>query len=241
MSTAQPSTRGAWVAALMGPAFASLAAWFIWGPALTRLPVGKPAVVPDAALSTAARRTTVGDPPTILINNFRRTCTDCHRIFDVAARPEGDRLQHAHVKLEHGINDRCQNCHNYRNMNELVLYDGGAVTYSEAPRLCQKCHGLIFEDWERGIHGRVSGAWTSELGPVQRLRCIECHDPHQPRHPAMDPLQPLPGPATLRMGTPPAGGAHAPELREGDPLRRALLHPQLSGNNRTERAQHEKP
>lgn len=241
MSAARSITPRAWVRTLIGPGFAALAVWFLWGPELTPIPANTPVVLASGALSTAPRRTTVGDPPTILINNFQRTCTDCHRIFDVAAKPEDDRLQHAHVVLEHGINDRCDNCHNYRNMNELVLYNRQAVSYSEAPRLCQKCHGLIYDDWERGIHGRTSGHWNVALGPVKRLRCIECHDPHQPRHPAMDALTPLSGPATLRMGSRQPGSSHAPELREGDPLRRALLNADAPGSATDRGSAHDQP
>ena len=36
-------------------------------------------------------------------------------------------------------------------MNRLVLHGGESIPYSEVPRLCQKCHGPTYRDWERGI------------------------------------------------------------------------------------------
>ncbi len=218
----QPSSRGGWLGFLIGPGFLLLAAWMTAGPP-SKVPVTKAAVFPIERLSTAPRREIVGDPPKIFVNNFDRTCTDCHRIFDVHARPEGDRLQHRHIVLDHGINDQCRNCHNYENMNQLVLYDGEPVAYADVPRLCQKCHGPVFMDWERGIHGRVNGSWDAERGTPRKLKCIQCHDPHRPRHPAMDPLVPLPGPNTLRMG--PIRPHGVEDHAENDPLRAALLQP----------------
>lgn len=209
------------VGGLIGPGFLALAAWLLFGPALTRVPSGGTTAVPADALRTTPRRTIVGDPPRITINNFERQCSDCHGIFDVNDKTPGASLQHQHIVLDHGINDQCRNCHNYDDMNQLVLYNGAPIPYRDVPQLCQKCHGPVFLDWERGIHGRVNDYWDAQRGPPRRLKCIQCHDPHRPRHPAMDPLLPLPGPNTLRMGASPAAEDRHTGT-ERDPLRTAV-------------------
>ena len=33
----------------------------------------------------------------------------------------------------------------HKNMNRLVLYSGESISYSQVPRLCQKCHGPASE------------------------------------------------------------------------------------------------
>jgi hypothetical protein len=206
----------------IGPVFLLAAGWFMLGPETAYVPQTEPAQVPEGVLTTASRRNIVGDPPKIVLNNFERRCTDCHGIFDAVARLPVKRLQHAHIVLDHGINDACGNCHNLANMDQLVLYNGAPVTYAETPQLCRKCHGPTFQDWERGIHGRVNEYWNSQYGSPRKLMCIQCHDPHAPRRPAMDPLAPLPGPNTLRMRPAERAEDLPREARETDPLRRAL-------------------
>jgi len=168
-------------------------------------------------LSTAPRRKILGDIPVINIDGYDRTCMDCHKLFPARdAAPEA-LLQHKNILLDHGINDRCRNCHDVKDRNRLVMASGDSISYGEVVLLCAKCHGPIYRDWEHGMHGRTNGYWDSKRGKQRRLSCIECHDPHSPRIPAMDPLAPLPPPKTLRMGEP---GEHDPE--KTDPLRRSL-------------------
>jgi len=203
---------------LIGPSFFVLAAWLAFGPPVTTVPELSAAHVSAQQITTAPRRTIIGDPPTIMINDFERMCSDCHQLFPLGPDPIPGRRQHEHVKLEHGINDQCRNCHDTKNMNRLVLYSGESISYSEVTHLCQKCHGPTYHDWEAGIHGRVNGYWDPAKGEPRKLKCIQCHNPHRPRVPAMDPLAPLPGPHTLRMGKRPD---HEPKP-EADPLRRSL-------------------
>jgi len=215
-----------WTRHVIGPAFLLLAAWFLWGPELEPLPETRGMAVHGDVLSTTPRRQMLSDPPTIFIDGFERTCMDCHIIFPPREDPPARLLRHDHVALDHGINDRCRNCHDVNDRDRLVLRSGRSIPYSQVVELCASCHGPTYRDWQRGMHGRTDGYWNVELGPQHRLSCSECHDPHNPRVPAMDPLEPLPSPLTLRMShARHAEPAHAGDALqdEADPLRQALL------------------
>ncbi len=198
--------------------FALLAAWFLWGPAGLDIPETKPVEVAASSLSTAPRRTPLSDPPTINIDGFDRTCMSCHRMFPPREIAPDKLLQHRHIVLDHGINDRCHNCHDEGDRNKLVLRGGAVIRYDEVVQLCAKCHGPTYRDWQRGAHGRTNGYWDATRGAVRRLGCTECHNPHNPRVPAMNPLSPLPGPRALRTAH--AEDAHAEPAAVHDPLRR---------------------
>lgn len=153
--------------------------------------------VTRADLHLGPPRAVLADPPTIQNGPFRQTCNECHRIFpprDVLRSPP---LQHAHVVLAHGLNDRCTNCHAREDRDRLALQDGRTLAFAEVARVCAQCHGTLYRDWQLGAHGRTSGHWDRAAGPAERLTCTQCHDPHAPAFP---PLAPLAGPNTLRMG-----------------------------------------
>lgn len=212
---------GIWGVFLVGPGFLLAACWFLWGPDYTEIPATPPKSFHESMLSTEPLRTPLGDPPIILIDGFDRSCMDCHKLFPARHDPPEKLFQHEHIRIEHGINDRCRNCHDVYDRDRLVLQNGQPIPYTEVTRLCADCHGPTYRDWERGMHGRTNGYWDAERGPLDRLGCTECHDPHQPRLPAMAQIKPLPPPETLRMGV---HGAHAHgEGEESDPLRRAIL------------------
>jgi hypothetical protein len=210
-----------WGGFLIGPVFFLVAAWFVWGPAGLDIPPGKATVINPAMLSTAPRRVALGDPPVVHLDGFDRTCMDCHRMFPPRENPPAQLLKHQHIVLDHGINDRCRNCHYDKDRNKLVLRGGRVIGYDEVVELCAKCHGPTFRDWQRGAHGRTNGYWDRSRGDVVRLECTECHDPHNPRVPAMDPLRPLPGPNTLRMVSSKSEG-HEAMINQDDPLQRSL-------------------
>ncbi len=204
---------------LVGLVFFALAAWLIWGPPGLDLPQGRTVAVSSTQLSTAPRRQALGDPPVIHLDGFDRTCMDCHRTFPPREDPPARLLQHQHVFLDHGINDRCRNCHYDQDRDKLVLRGGEVIGYDRVVDLCAKCHGPTFRDWQHGAHGRINGYWDTSRGGQIKLQCTECHDPHNPRVPALDPLAPLPGPDTLRMAAPLAAARHVPAETQ-DPLRR---------------------
>lgn len=207
-----------WAGFLVGPAFFLLAAFFLLGPDLSEIPETEGKRIHEAYLSVAPRRAPIGDPPVIHIDGYDRTCMDCHKLFPPREEAPEILQQHVHIKMNHGINTQCRNCHDLVDRDRLVLHTGESIAYSEVVRLCAKCHGPTYRDWEWGMHGRTNGYWDSTLGAMIRLACTECHDPHNPRVPAMDPLKPLPPPFTLRMGE--AREYHGTE--EPDPLRQAI-------------------
>jgi uncharacterized CHY-type Zn-finger protein len=107
--------------------------------------------------------------------------------------------EHSDIVMGHGSHDRnnlCYNCHNEQNLVTLQVRDGRVVKFDEIPLLCGSCHGPTYRDWEAGAHGRTSGYWNRNEGPIQRLSCANCHNPHAPRIPTR---QPAPGPHPLRL------------------------------------------
>lgn len=202
------------VASLLGPAFLALAAWFLFNPDVTGIPQAIPARVDPAQVTTQPLRRPLDDPPSIEAGGFRLRCSECHRLFRSPVQASKRLMQHRDVILDHGLNDRCFGCHDRGNRERLALGSGDTLPFSEAPRLCAECHGTTYRDWQRGTHGKTTGYWNPALGAQKRLSCIECHDPHAPAFAAM---VPLPGPQTLRMGTPHGAGAEG--VRRHDPLR----------------------
>ena len=232
-SNGRPRGGGA-PALFAGTGFLLLAAWFLYGTDPATVPEARSARVNPAVLVPGPRRTPLGDPPQVKLAGFTYTCMDCHRLFPPRSDPPQPLRQHRHIVMEHGINHQCRNCHDLEDRDRLVLQGGASIPYDEVVRLCAECHGPVYRDWQRGMHGRTNGYWDPRRGPRHRLGCTECHDPHHPRHPAMDPVAPLPPPHTLRMPPPVPEHEKAP-AEERDPLRRAILRSErLAVQRRTE-------
>jgi len=48
-------------------------------------------------------------------------------------------------------------------------------------KLCARCHGLIYNDWQNGTHGVRRGHFlTPTEFEIINFKCTECHDPHSP-------------------------------------------------------------
>ncbi len=135
--------------------------------------------------------------PQIEIAGFTYRCSDCHKLFSSPPETTRSLTQHTNIVLQHGINDRCFNCHHLTNRDAYVDDWGKEIPADKPQLLCAKCHGPVYRDWLHGAHGRTNGYWDKAMGPQVRLKCIECHDPHVP---PFAPLKPAPGPHTLRMG-----------------------------------------
>lgn len=104
---------------------------------------------------------------------------------------------HRNRVLRHGRsgrNNTCFNCHMPTRLNRLVTRQGLELELKDSTLLCASCHGPTYQDWERGIHGRTSGFWNTEMGAANRADCTSCHDPHAPAFPRM---KPAPGPHSL--------------------------------------------
>ncbi|MHC4141771.1 MAG: hypothetical protein ACYSUF_07805 [Planctomycetota bacterium] len=202
------------VRSLIGPVLLVLAVWLAATRDWTGIPHTEPVHVNREDISTNPVRQPLPDPPRIMQGGYAMHCMECHRHFE--SRPDTPRrlMQHRHIVLDHGLNDRCLNCHDREDRNKLVLDGGRLIPYAETDMLCAQCHGTAWRDWQRGTHGRTNDYWDISRGPMRRLVCIECHDPHAP---AFAPMRLLPGPNTLRMGEP-SSAEHATDASNRNPL-----------------------
>ena len=206
-STSKEDRTTAWIGSLTGPLFLVVAAWFVWGPDLADVPQSHAVTIGPDQISTEPMRQAMKDPATSLIGGFQQACMDCHRFFD-AAPTDRQRTQHTGILFNHGMNNRCLNCHHPTDRSKLVGHDGQTIPFGNVVGLCAKCHGPTYRDWQKGIHGKTLGSWDPRRRKQTRLVCTHCHDPHSP---ALKPIKPLPGPHTLRMGRPPAEHDPSPE------------------------------
>lgn len=222
MSAAPNRINERWSAIVRGAAlpigFLLVAAALLWSSRVD-IPIEPPTTIDASLLVVGPRREALGDPPMVEVEGRAENCRACHQIFH-SASPAGARINyHGEIVLSHGMNDRCVNCHDVADRERLTLRDGATIPFSQTPLLCAQCHGTVFRDWERGTHGKTLGSWITGSERQRRLSCNECHDPHSPRYPA---YEPLPGPRTLRMGSPGDADAshHGDPASERNPLRR---------------------
>ncbi len=197
-----------WVAAVLFVCAIVLA----MNPLPFRSPVSAAAQVPAWATDTSpVRQPTLEPSYHVAVYTYR--CNDCHAIIAERA-PASYRtvVQHTEVKLRHGINTRCFNCHHATNRDAFAGEGGEEIPWNQPQLLCAKCHGPVYRDWQHGSHGRTNGYWNTSMGTQTRRKCIECHDPHEP---PFTHLQPAPPPHTLRMGPQDVAGPSAPH----NPLR----------------------
>lgn len=130
-------------------------------------------------------------------------CMECHKLFPAKWHYDDRPFnEHKDIKLDHGTNRFCLNCHHATNRNAFADYDGAEISQANVVQLCAKCHGTIHRDWEAGVHGRQNGFWNAAMGDKTKLRCIQCHDPHSPKFKDMKPLSPLKYPS--RAANPPS-------------------------------------
>ena len=118
-------------------------------------------------------------------------CMECHKLFPAKWHYDRPMNEHKDLRLDHGNNRFCLNCHHPTNRNAFVDYDGAEIAQEKVVELCAKCHGPTHRDWKAGVHGRQNGFWNAAKGAKTKLKCIQCHDPHSPRFKAMAPLAPL--------------------------------------------------
>lgn len=201
-------------------AFFGLAGWFFFVSPAGDPPLPEVTPVNPEDIATEARRTLLSDPPLIDIGGQMQSCEACHSLFETNPDRVSTLYQHEHIVLDHGLNDRCLNCHSTTDRDKLVLHGDQEIGYDDVQMLCSKCHGPTFRDWERGMHGKTMGSWAADSGEQHRLKCTECHDPHAPAYPH---IVPLPGPNTLRMGDPHSGD-HVVDPSERSVLQRWRGH-----------------
>ena len=203
---------------LLATGFGLLALLMLSRPGASLAPGSTPRSVDPASLIPGPRRTAMADPAAILISGTPQSCSGCHQIFTPVTKPLAQLGYHEQVKLSHGLNNRCANCHDQQDSQRLVLHDQSTVPFAQAPLMCAQCHGTVYRDWQRGTHGKTLGSWITGAASQRRLVCNECHDPHAPRY---TPIEPLPGPDTLRMGDQQHHETHT-DPRRTSPLQRWL-------------------
>ncbi len=133
----------------------------------------------DAHLHKAPPRETKGLD--LVKMGWTYDCNECHKLIEPRWHYEGrPMVEHEKIRLNHGNNRFCLNCHHPKDRNAFVDYDGSEIAEAEVVTLCARCHGTTHRDWLAGAHGRKNGHWNAEIGPQTQLRCIQCHDPHDP-------------------------------------------------------------
>ena len=111
-------------------------------------------------------------------------CSLCHAYWTGIPDPDVVRplFAHAVIKLDHGSNDRCYNCHLIQDRNKFTANDGSGIMAENVERLCARCHGLIYNDWKAGTHGVWRGKWMAPAAfEAENFKCTHCHDPHAPK------------------------------------------------------------
>jgi hypothetical protein len=172
-------------------------------------PLGRPGQsplippVPTNFINTATARVSAGE---LVASGGDTSGLDCYACHDKNKPPkltfdaENNIVlpkEHEDLVMGHGRhkrNNNCFNCHDETNLEFLQTRDGHKVKIVDSPALCGSCHGPTYRDWEAGVHGRTSGFWKRDLGPIDRKVCTSCHDPHAPAFPAREPA---PGPHLL--------------------------------------------
>lgn len=134
-------------------------------------------------------------------------CMECHKLFPAKWQYDRPLNEHKDLKLDHGNNRFCLNCHHPKNRNAFVDYDGSEIAQADVVQLCAKCHGPTYRDWQAGVHGRQNGHWDPKKGDKTKLRCIQCHDPHSPNFQAVKPLPALTYPPRAAQPAKAAGAA----------------------------------
>ncbi len=91
-------------------------------------------------------------------------CNECHRLFQSPLEQRKLVAEHVDLRLDHGRNDYCLNCHHAANRDAYITHDGKEIPSDRPAELCAKCHGLVYRDWKAGAHGRMSGVLGSDAG-----------------------------------------------------------------------------
>jgi len=209
--------RTRWVLSGLSLSFLGLAVGFyfnLWGHLAPQSPIP---LVDTNFISNATARMSLADLTRTGGDTSDFDCYTCHeknKPIKLKFNAEGDVVvptEHSDIVMAHGRhhrNNNCFNCHDETNLELLQTRDGHHLKIIDSPALCGSCHGPTYRDWEAGVHGRTSGYWRRELGPIERKACPSCHNPHAPAFP---PRQPAPGPHLLH---PLAQGGVRPERNE---------------------------
>ena len=121
------------------------------------------------------------------------SCSTCHSVLDTNRETRSsEQLEDFHQGLTfHHGGLSCVSCHNAESdYEDLRLADGTGVDFANVMQSCAQCHGKQKRDYDRGLHGGMTGYWDLHQGPRVRHNCIDCHDPHAPAYPTVTPVLP---------------------------------------------------
>ncbi len=136
-------------------------------------------------------------------------CKSCHEGTEpLQGNPKEKGVFHETIKLQHGRNQHCFNCHHRLQPANFSNFDGAPIKLANVELLCARCHGTIYRDWNLGAHGRRSGNWDKTKGPPKTEVCIACHEPHWP---VFKPLEAAPKPHVNPRNVTKGRSASAPE------------------------------
>ncbi len=121
-------------------------------------------------------------------------CSNCHAALEVNTKRRELKDEHTSIKLHHGEQLWCLDCHNASDRDKLKLADGTTINFTESYRLCGQCHGNVYRDWKEGVHGKRIGYFAG--GQRTYFLCVSCHNPHDPK---FKPLKPEPPPIRPEM------------------------------------------
>lgn len=109
-------------------------------------------------------------------------CFICHSVQVPDPNVIRPQFAHATIKLDHGANNRCYNCHHIYERDSLAGDGEKKIPFATPEKLCEKCHGIIVADWKAGTHGLRQGGWLLKDGKMPvNYTCTQCHDPHSPK------------------------------------------------------------
>ena len=117
------------------------------------------------------------------------SCSTCHatREPNFGNKKVND-MDEFHTLLEFAHGEiSCLSCHNSKDYDSLKLADNTRIEFADVMTLCAQCHGQQMREFEKGVHGGMTGYWDLERGPQNKNNCVDCHDPHLPKFPMMQP------------------------------------------------------
>lgn len=162
------------------PAVLVLSCFFIYTTVSGDSPPPKPTKLDPSFYRVETARGTLLEQKSIVGN-----CFICHAYWVPIPRTNKTsepRFAHSNIQLKHGRNDQCYNCHMISDRNKYVANDGSGIMSQLPELLCARCHGLIYNDWLMGTHGKRTGKWrVTVVRDQQDYTCTECHDPHNPK------------------------------------------------------------
>lgn len=146
------------------------------------------------------------EPHLMYFNMGPKGCATCHDGKTVPfPKDKKPRLIAMHqdivgnsLELKHGRGAIwCLDCHSATERNRLVDRQGNKVSFNQPQKICGSCHGDIYIDWRKGIHGKRIGEWATG-GKKRWWVCTECHNPHTVQTKRFNPLKAEPPPPLPR-------------------------------------------